>query len=58
LNDTDIVSVVLTVKTSKALLAALTGKMLPDSPVARVVSLALSSALTGCPDPADGGSQA
>jgi hypothetical protein len=47
LQDTDLVSVVLTVKTSKALLSALTAKVVPDTATAKAVSLALSRALSG-----------
>jgi hypothetical protein len=47
LQDTDLISVVLTVQTAKALLSALTAKVVPDSATAMTVSLALSRALSG-----------
>jgi len=46
LQNTDLVSVVLTVKTSKALLSALTAKVVSDTATAKAVSLALSRALS------------
>jgi hypothetical protein len=49
MNDTDIVSVVMTVKSAKELLAALTGKVLPSDSVANVTGLALTAALTPKP---------
>ena len=47
LKDTDLISVVLTAKTSKALLSALTAKVVPATAIAKTVSLALSRALSG-----------
>jgi hypothetical protein len=47
LSNTDLISVVLSVKTAKTLLSALTAKVVPDTVTAKAVALALSRALSG-----------
>jgi hypothetical protein len=47
LKDTDIVSIVMTVKTARALTAALTSKVLPDQQVANAAVAALVRAVDG-----------
>ena len=53
MEDTDLISVVLTVQTAKRLLAALTSKIVPTEDTALAVIKSLGVALVGTPPQAD-----